>query len=111
MVEFDLAPQQAINVPHYMNRNGRTDLEQPISGITWSYDVLALAAELKARGHSDPKTESQERQVGIIAQASGLSIIKVEESSHKRGLGPFFKPKTVLVGGADKRRDGAVGGR
>lgn len=111
MIEFDLDPQQAINVPHYMNRNGRTDLEQPIPGITWSYDALALAAELKARGHSDPNTELPERQVGIIAQASGLSIIKVEESSHKRGLEPFFKPKTVLIGGADKRRDGAVGGR
>ena len=111
MIEFDLDPQQAINVPHYMNRNGRTDLEQPIAGITLNYDVQALAVELKARGHSDPSAQLQERQVGIIAQASGLSIIKVVALSKNKGLGYFIKPKTLLIGGADKRRDGAVGGR
>jgi gamma-glutamyltranspeptidase/glutathione hydrolase len=111
MIEFDLDPQQAINVPHYMNRNGRTDLEQPIPGITWNYDALALAAELRARGHSDPGTQLQDRQVGIIAQASGLSIIKVERRSQNPSSEHFFEPKKVLIGGADKRRDGAVGGR
>ena len=111
MIEFDLDPQQAINVPHYMNRNGRTDLEQPIPGITLNYDATALAAELKARGHSDPSTQLQERQVGIIAQASGLSIIKVEQRRHNQSSRYFFKPDKILIGGADKRRDGSVGGR
>ncbi len=27
MIDFGLDPQEAINVPHYMNRNGRTDVE------------------------------------------------------------------------------------
>lgn len=119
MIDFGLDPQEAINVPHYMNRNGRTDLEQPIPGITWDYDVEALATELRERGHSNPSAPLEEREVGIIAQASGLSIIKVEERQRRPrfslgyyfGYGHFFKPRTVLVGGADKRRDGAIGGR
>jgi gamma-glutamyltranspeptidase/glutathione hydrolase len=92
MIDFALDPQEAINVPHYMNRNGRTDLETPIPGVTLDYDAKALADELIAREHS----------VGIIAQESGLSIIQVVESNDG---------STYLVGGADKRRDGAVGGR
>lgn len=119
MIDFDLDPQEAINVPHYMNRNGRTDLEEPIPGITWDYDAEALATELKERGHSNPNDPLEERQVGIIAQTSGLSIIKVEERKRRHhfnfgfhyGYGYFFKPRTFLVGGADKRRDGTVGGR
>jgi gamma-glutamyltranspeptidase/glutathione hydrolase len=92
MIDFGLDPQEAINVPHYMNRNGRTDLETPIPGVTLDYDAEALADELIARSHS----------VGIIAQESGLSIIQVVESADG---------KTYFVGGADKRRDGTVGGR
>jgi len=48
-----------------MNRNGRTDLEIPIPGISLDYDAGQLAVELSARGHA----------VGIIAQESGLLII------------------------------------
>ena len=92
MIDFNLDPQEAINVPHYMNRNGRTDLETPIPGITLDYDAEALADELRDKGHN----------VGIISQTSGLSIIQVLESD---GVGTYF------VGGADKRRDGTVGGR
>ncbi len=86
VLDFGLDPQQAINVPHYMNRNGRTDIESPIPGVTLDYDAEALAAELEARAHS----------VGIIEQTSGLSLIKVEGRQ--------------LIGGADHRRDGTVGG-
>lgn len=92
MIDFGLDSQEAINVPHYMNRNGRTDLETPIPGGTLDYDAEALKDELTARGHS----------VGIISQESGLSIIQVVESTDG---------KTYFVGGADKRRDGTVGGR
>jgi gamma-glutamyltranspeptidase/glutathione hydrolase len=102
IIDFGLDPQEAINVPHFMNRNGRTDIEEPIPGITWEYDAEALAAELIARGHSNPNVPPEERSVGIIAQTSGLSIIQVCESD---------KGKTVFIGGADKRRDGTVGGR
>ena len=87
-----------------MNRNGRTDLEIPIPGITLDYDAEALKNELIARGHA----------VGIIAQESGLSIIQVVESNYgKPGKGHakgHQNQPTLLVGGADKRRDGTVGG-
>ncbi len=104
VLEFGLDPQEAINVPHYMNRNGRTDLEEPIPGVTLDYDAQALADALIARGHN----------VGIIPQTSGLSNIQVIEKfdyyfrtrEEKRRFPPF-----LLVGGADKRRDGTVGGR
>jgi gamma-glutamyltranspeptidase/glutathione hydrolase len=110
MIDFGLDPQEAINVPHYMNRNGRTDIENPIPGVTLDYDAEALANALKERGHSDPGVPLEERSVGIIAQTSGLSIIQVlghdddDGHGHKHG-------KTMLIGGADMRRDGAIGGR
>ena len=87
VIDFGLDPQEAINIPHYMNRNGRTDLERPIPGVTVDYDARALAAALRDRGHP----------VGIVTQTSGLGIIQVGDG--------------VLIGGADKRRDGTVGGR
>ena len=91
MIDFGLDPQEAINLPHYMNRNGSTDIETPIPGITVDYDAEGLAAALRARAHT----------VNIRTQTSGLSIIQVQ--SNEDG--------TTLVGGADKRRDGTVGGR
>jgi gamma-glutamyltranspeptidase/glutathione hydrolase len=94
--DFGLDPQKAVNVPHYMNRNGRTDLEEPIPGITMDYDALALLADLSARGHG----------VNITAQESGLSIIQVVKSDSGKKYGD-----TILIGGADKRRDGTVGGQ
>ncbi len=86
-VDFGLDPQQAINVPHHQNRNGSTNLEDPIPGVTWDYDVDALKAALEARGHP----------VSVGALTSGLSMIQVVDDG--------------LVGGADYRRDGAIGGR
>jgi gamma-glutamyltranspeptidase/glutathione hydrolase len=106
VLDFGLDPQESINVPHHMNRNGRTDLETPTTGITIDYDAEALAAELVARGYASP---------GIITLTSGLSMIQVKEVErgwHRRG---HFKKRclgeTYLVGGADQRRDGTVGGR
>ena len=87
VIDFGLDPQEAANVPHYMNRNGRTDIEEPIPGVTWDYDAEGLRDQLEARGHD----------VGITALTSGLSIIEVTDDG--------------LVGGADQRRDGTVGGR
>ncbi len=87
VLDFGLDPQQAVNVPHHQNRNGSTNLEAPIPGVTWDYDVDALAAALEARGHP----------VSIGALTSGLSVIQVTDDG--------------FVGGADHRRDGTVGGR
>ena len=120
MIDFGLDPQQAINVPHYMNRNGRTDLEIPIPDVTEDYDAVTLADALKNIGHSDPTVPLAERSVGIIEQTSGLSIIQVlrlNDSGHRKSKGHHkhhhhgWYKRTVLVGGADKRRDGTVGGR
>ena len=94
-IDFELDPQESINTPHYMNRNGRTDIEAPLPGITLDYDAEALAIELVEQyGHSGPERP----EVGVITQTSGLSIIEVGDND-------------TLIGGADKRRDGtAIGG-
>lgn len=125
MIDFGLDPQQAINVPHYMNRNGRTDIETPIPNVTLDYNAEALATALKERGHSNPSEPLEDRSVGIITQTSGLSIIQVKQKTnrypgcsygrrhgqgHRHGHGRKHH-KTILIGGADQRRDGAVGGR
>ena len=47
ILDFGLDPQEAINVPHYMNRNAYTELETPIPGITLDYDADALAEQLR----------------------------------------------------------------
>ena len=86
-IDFGLDPQESINTPHYMNRNGSTDIETPIPGVTEDYDAAALETALEAIGHN----------VNIRSLTSGLSIIHVDGDQ--------------LVGGADKRRDGTVGGR
>ena len=91
VLEFGLDPQAAINLPHYMNRNGRTELEQPVPGTTLDYDVAGLAKALTDRGHD----------VGIVDLTSGLSIIQVIEVNGERRY----------IGGADGRRDGTVGGQ
>ena len=91
-IDFELDPQASINVPHYMNRNGQTDIEAPLPGITLDYDAEALAVVLEEQfGHSGPDSPG----VGVIEQTSGLSIIEVG-------------PDNTLIGGADKRRDGTV---
>lgn len=87
VIDFGLDSQQAINVPHVQNNNGSTALEPPIPGVTLDYDVEALRAALEARGHP----------VTVTEQTSGLSVIQVTPEG--------------LVGGADYRRDGSIGGR
>ncbi len=87
VLDFGLNAQEAVNVPHHQNRNGSTNLETPIPGVTLDYDVDALAAALEARDHP----------VSIGTLTSGLSVIQVTDDG--------------FVGGADQRRDGSIGGR
>ncbi len=95
VIDFGLDPQEAINVPHYLNRNGSTDIEEPIPGTTLDYDEDALAGILtNDYGYINGNGTSR---VNIRALTSGLSIIQVGDG--------------VLIGGADERRDGTVGGR
>jgi gamma-glutamyltranspeptidase / glutathione hydrolase len=102
ILTFGLDPQQAIQVPHFMNLNGRTDIEAPTPGKTLNYNADALAAALILRGHSNPKVPADERAVGIIDLTSGLAIIQVKFATEGR---------PVFLGGADPRRDGTAGGR
>jgi len=92
-IDFGLDPQESINLPHFLNRNGTTDIEEAIPGITVDYDAVALQQALIERGHSGP----DKPEVNIRALTSGLSIINVK--------------RRKLIGGADKRRDGTVSGR
>ncbi len=87
MIDFGRDPQEAINLPHYGNRNGNTELETAIPGVTGPGDAATLQDGLEALGHP----------VSVRDLTSGLSIIQVTADG--------------LVGGADQRRDGAVGGR
>lgn len=87
MIDFGLDPQEAINTPHYGNRNGDTELEAALPGITGPGDAASLQAGLEALGHP----------VTVRDLTSGLSIIQVTDDG--------------FIGGSDQRRDGAVGGR
>ena len=108
MIDFKRDPQAAINIPHYMNRNGTTDLEEPIPGVTWMYNAEQLAIGLRRIGHSDPTAAFADRRVNVRTQTSGLSIIQRKTIKLSSTTRPFYKK--ILVGGADKRRDGTVGG-
>ena len=86
-IDYDLDPQLSVATPHYQNRNGSTDIEQPIPGVTLDYDAAALELALEDRGHN----------VNVRSLTSGLGVIQVTPDE--------------LLGGADLRRDGTVGGR
>ena len=89
MLDFGLDPQEAINIPHYLNRNtANTEVEEPIPGVTIDFDRDALVEALEARSYV---------VAPLGGEGSGLSIIQVTDRR--------------LLGGADKRRDGTVGGR
>lgn len=113
-IDFGLDPQESINTPHYQNRNGSTEIERTIPGVTIEYDADALAAKL-AEERNHPMTVSD-------VMESGLSIIQVSKSRHghkhrrhgrrhHHGHGHHHHGReTELIGGADKRRDGTVAG-
>eukprot|EP00549_Striatella_unipunctata_P025145 CAMPEP_0118678998 /NCGR_PEP_ID=MMETSP0800-20121206/3538_1 /TAXON_ID=210618 ORGANISM="Striatella unipunctata, Strain CCMP2910" /NCGR_SAMPLE_ID=MMETSP0800 /ASSEMBLY_ACC=CAM_ASM_000638 /LENGTH=142 /DNA_ID=CAMNT_0006574933 /DNA_START=40 /DNA_END=468 /DNA_ORIENTATION=+ len=85
VLEFGLDAQEAINVPHYQNQNGNTELEEPIDGITLDYNVEGL---------KDALEDDYGHDVSIGQISSGLAVIVVDGDN--------------LVGGADPRRDGIV---
>lgn len=88
MMDFGRDAQEAVNTPHYQNRNGPTELESPVANVTSDYDVEALTDGLIGYGHV-----VEERG----GETSGLSIIQVTKEGY--------------LGGADPRRDGTAGGR
>jgi len=78
LIDWALDVQAAIDLPHLVNRNGRTEIER-------GPQADALAAELRRRGH----------EVEILAMESGLAAIAV-------------LPDGSLAGGADRRREGVA---
>lgn len=109
MLDFGLDPQEAIDLPHFQNNNEETTkiealipeviqdyatarsqnqsikrIDELISG----YDTAELSESLAARGHV---VEIEDEM------SSGLAVILVTDEG-------------ALVGGADKRRDVAIGG-
>ena len=73
-----LDAQQAASFPHYVNRNGATDIEAGTA-------LLAQVPALEALGH----------EVKVRGMTSGLHIIRRLSDG-------------TLEGGADPRREGAV---
>lgn len=81
LLDWNLSIQDAINLPHFGNRNGATDLEKNSS-------IEAKKAELEAMNH----------RVNIRDLNSGLHGIKINT-------------KGQLTGGADPRREGLATGQ
>ncbi|MEO8179197.1 MAG: gamma-glutamyltransferase [Deltaproteobacteria bacterium] len=86
MIDWKLTPQRAAAFPHFLNNNGSTLLEAALPSVNGPLDLNSLASELTAMGHT----------VVSSAVTSGTGIIQVTP----RGL----------IGGADPRREGTVGG-
>ena len=106
VLDFGMDPQQAINAPHYTNRNSSyTQIEEPIAGVTVGYDAEALANDLRDEFSYD--------DVRVDTLTSGLSIIQRKEFIWKKNNKKQSSIENImlLIGGADKRRDGTVGGR
>lgn len=82
-LDWELDIQQAISMPNYGSRNGPTEVEK-------GRMPAAVVEALKARGH-------EVREIDMTSGIQGISRASV-------------KGKTVLVGGADPRREGTVRG-
>ena len=82
LLDWNLDPQAAINLPNFGSRNGPTELEQG----QFSSELIQV---LKDKGHS----------VNEIDMTSGTqAIVRVKDA----------QGKTSLAGGADPRREGAA---
>jgi gamma-glutamyltranspeptidase/glutathione hydrolase len=71
IIDWELSPQEAIDLPHISNRNGTTDLEA-------GTPIVALAPELAARGH----------EVRLVDMTSGLNAIVIDAGSLAGGSDP-----------------------
>jgi gamma-glutamyltranspeptidase/glutathione hydrolase len=81
VLDWNLDIQQAISLPHYLDRNTGLELEDGTA-------AAGLADTMRARGH----------KVSVIELNSGLQGIEI----HRDG---------TLIGGADPRREGVAVGR
>jgi gamma-glutamyltranspeptidase/glutathione hydrolase len=81
VLDWKLDIQQAISLPHYLDRNAGLELEQDTP-------VAALAEAMRLRGH----------KVSVLELNSGLQGIELRRDGS-------------LIGGADPRREGVAVGR
>ena len=71
VLDFRLDPQQALNLGHFANRNGATDLEAGTDAAAWK-------EALEARGH----------KVNVRDLNSGLHAILIEDGKLVGGADP-----------------------
>jgi gamma-glutamyltranspeptidase/glutathione hydrolase len=71
MLDWDLPVQEAIALPHFLNRNGRTELEEDTG-------LVELKDDLEAMGH----------EVRITRTTSGLQGIVVHDDGYEGGADP-----------------------
>jgi gamma-glutamyltranspeptidase/glutathione hydrolase len=71
MLDWNLDAQAAASLPHALNRNGATELEE-------ATPLEALAAQLKAMGH----------EVAMRNLESGLALIRVTPRGLEGGADP-----------------------
>ena len=71
IIDWELSPQEAIDLPHMSNRNGTTDLEAGTA-------IVALAPDLAARGH----------EIRLVDMTSGLNAIVIDAGHLKGGSDP-----------------------
>jgi gamma-glutamyltranspeptidase / glutathione hydrolase len=83
ILDWGMDPQEAIDRPHVVNRNGPTSIEE-------GPEAEAVAAALEALGH----------EVVIQNLNSGLHVIVIEQDG--------VNGQDTLTGAADKRREGMV---
>jgi gamma-glutamyltranspeptidase/glutathione hydrolase len=50
MLDWQMDPQDAVAMPHVVNRNGKTDLEQDTDAVSYQSDLEALGHEVNVRG-------------------------------------------------------------
>lgn len=87
MLDWDLSVQEAIEMPHYLNRNGPIELETDSR-------LIVLAGDLQDAGY---------RKLKMRPMASGLHGVEIVGVGDGDG---GESPRGFLVGGADPRREG-----
>ena len=78
MIDWQMTPQEAVSLPHFINRNGAYDLEA-------GTEIAELADDLRDEGY----------EVNIRGLNSGLHAILIDDDGD-------------LLGGADPRREGVA---
>lgn len=86
MIDWKLTPQRAAAFPHFLNNHGSTLLEAALPSVNGPLDLNSLASALSAMRHTVVS--------GTVTSGTGITQVTA----------------TGLIGGADRRREGTVGG-